>query len=533
VELTPLAQRRPIIDLVQLTRALAHPGDRMAWLSVLRAPWCGLTLASLTHLFGDDHVTPVPVLIARALGSGDAACALTPDERLRLARVANILLDTANDAGALPFAAWVEQVWQRLGGACVYEDTAHTTDAQRFFQLLERIAPYGALDTARLAAELQRLYAAPNVAAHVENPVDVMTMHKAKGLQFDVVILYGLHRAPRTSTAPLVRFEQNSRRVLMAPIKPRADSDADPLSAYLAAREQARADFELDRLLYVAATRARARLHLLGAVAPDKKTGAARPPANTTLLGRLWPHLASSLADPTPTGAPAPANTADPAAPQLAGGLLRRVRVAGFTEDFTEGFTDNLPAPATARPAAQTATPPFQLLHPDVHDDATGTVAHAWLARIGADGLTAWPQETLPASVPRIRRQLARAGVPDAHLDACAAVVLDTLTATLRSERGRWLLGLAHARREWPLVDIAGKVSVIDLAVEQDHGWLVVDYKTTRPHPDELPEAFAHRMRTRHAAQLARYCQHVTQLDKRPARGALYFPRADVWVELP
>jgi len=105
------------------------------------------------------------------------------------------------------------------------------------------------------------------------------------------------------------------------------------------------------------------------------------------------------------------------------------------------------------------------------------------------------------------------------------------LTATLRSERGRWLLRAARAYREWSLLDISGRVSVIDLAISQESDWLVVDYKTGGPQPGEAPDAFAARMRERYRAQIERYCAHVTALDGRPARGALYFPRADIWVE--
>ena len=65
VDLVPLALRPVVADLVQLLRALSHPADRLAWLSVLRAPFCGLTLTSLQRLFGEDHVTPVPVLLER------------------------------------------------------------------------------------------------------------------------------------------------------------------------------------------------------------------------------------------------------------------------------------------------------------------------------------------------------------------------------------------------------------------------------------------------------------------------------------
>ncbi|CFL89094.1 nuclease/helicase [Bordetella pertussis] len=131
-----------------------------------------------------------------------------------------------------------------------------------------------------------------------------------------------------------------------------------------------------------------------------------------------------------------------------------------------------------------------------------------------------------------MRRQLTRAGIPAGQADAAAQAVLDTLQSTLDDERGRWLLGQARARREWPLIDAAGRVSVIDLALSTEDGWLIVDYKTGRPHEHETPEQFAIRMRQRHGEQLMRYCAQVTALDGRPARAALYFPRARAWIDL-
>lgn len=517
VELVSLQSRQAVIDLAQLARALSHPADRLSWLAVLRSPLCGLTLESLHTLCGADHFTPVPRLLAawlyREQAGGEAAVqsGIAPDDAARLRLASAILLDDSNASGSMPFAAWLEHTWRRLGGPDIYRNPSDAADTERLFRLIEEIAPYGNLDPDDLERRLEKLYAAPESSGRA---VEVMTIHKAKGLEFDTVILAGLHRRPRGDTPPLLRLEHQDGELLLGPIRHRASDENDPVSVYLAAREKKRAMFETDRLLYVALTRARKQLHLIGAVGLDEEMRPKKPAA-ASLLGRIWDFMP----EPTP---PQPSE------------LDAEMPGIGFRDPVQRLLVRR---PVQVLPALVPAirTPrrglPWKWREETGAEAIVGTVAHAWLERIGKEGADAWSPERIASSLPVFRRQLARAGLPEAALDTAAHTLRDTLAATVGSDRGQWLLRVARAHREWSLLDISGRVSVIDLAVSQETDWLVVDYKTGVPGQGESSEHFAGRMRERYRDQIERYCACVSALDGRPARGALYFPRADIWVD--
>ena len=159
------------------------------------------------------------------------------------------------------------------------------------------------------------------------------------------------------------------------------------------------------------------------------------------------------------------------------------------------------------------------------YDAAIGTLAHAWLERIGRDGIAAWPATALASRLSAMRRQLTRAGIPPARPTRPPKPCWKRCRPPCPTRAANGCCP-NPARREWPLIDAAGKVSVIDLALSTEDGWLIVDYKTGRSQPGESAEAFAARMRQRHGEQLRRYCAQVTALDGRPTRAALYFPGA-------
>jgi ATP-dependent exoDNAse (exonuclease V) beta subunit len=497
----------------------------LAWLSVLRSPYCGLTLASLHALFGQNS-QPVPDILRAALKSIDVAGlsraqqVLAPTEFLRLRVVASTMLEALTQDDVQPFATRLEAVWRALAGPALAESDADLQDAESLFELIERLAPYGALQIDELQERLKKLYAAPD--PH-ERAVEIMTMHKCKGLQFETVILYGLQRGPAPDQAPLLRFEQVGSKLLLGPIKARASKEQDPIAKYLAQREKRRGEFEIDRLLYVAATRAKQVLHLVADLAVSTKELAVAEPTTGSLLARLWPSWQRTSISAVVARQP----ESSTAVPHHRGGaLIRRAEVAALA---------TTPDVATDAAATPVIVPSFNaaFVWPTVksYDRVLGTLIHGWLDYLGQQGATHWSEPTLQAQRKRIERQCLQAGVPTPEVTNAANEVLETLAAMLKHERGQMLLSQLGARREWTLLDESGKVSVLDLAFQDERGWLVVDYKTGRPLASETPEVFGQRMLARYAKQLQGYCDQVTGLDGQAARAALYFPRDDLWFE--
>ena len=287
VEIEPLADRSIVRDLLALTRALLDPADRIAWLSILRAPWCGLTLADLEALVHDRLATSVWECLQDLRP-------LSGDGNKRAARLREVLAEAFSEQGRWPLRRWVERVWIKIGGpACLESDEGALQDAAAYFDLLEATQS-GAdlLDFGRFSQRVTDLYAEP------ENPtgfaVQIMTIHKAKGLEFDTVIVPGLGRPPKLDDKPLVLFhewrEDGRFECLVAPID-ETRAEPDVLYRYLRSLEKRKSDWERARQLYVAATRARKRLHLMGHVGNNGE------PASGTMLKDLWPALSSEERD--------------------------------------------------------------------------------------------------------------------------------------------------------------------------------------------------------------------------------------------
>ncbi|HVF65051.1 MAG TPA: UvrD-helicase domain-containing protein [Casimicrobiaceae bacterium] len=513
VELDRLADRQVIIDLSALTQALCQPAARTAWLAVLRAPWCGLTLADLfvvvDAIEGDRRAPLLPVL------SDDAMLArLSAEGRKRLSRTSEVLHAASAMSGRAGIADRVRAAWLALGGPAVVDDPIDIEAALLYFDLLQSHEQGGELnDRASFlhALEIQRATPGADVAG-----VQVMTMHKAKGLQFDAVILPGLAADANPGDRPLLRWRARDRGLLIAPDNARGE-EAEPLYDHLARLEKDAEDAELGRLLYVACTRAKNRLHLIGVadIATDKKTGVVdwKNPASSSSLRKLWPALAAKMPPLREPSVAAASTTLD--APAL---VRLPLDYRGLPMD--DGVE---PLPFSDRDVAAL---PFDWVRESTR--LIGTIAHRWLAKLAAEGIDAWPEARVAGLANRLRGELATVGFAHDELPPAVEKTLSAVRRTLADPRGRWLFDTAHAdaRSEWALCGVDGgdvvRVVVDRTFVANGERW-IVDFKTGTHEGGDV-ETFLDREVERYREAMTRYARIMHNIDPRPVRLALYYP---------
>jgi ATP-dependent exoDNAse (exonuclease V) beta subunit len=207
IDIEALTHRPAVQDVHALARALLHPADIVAWLAVLRAPWCALSLLDLERLARGGAA-----LWWARIQERDLVEATSSDGKARIGRLVDALAPIVANRGRGSLRDRVEGAWLRLGGPACVQEPADLEDVKVYLDLLESMERGGDLeDLAGLEQALLRLFAVPDTEA--PDALQVMTIHKAKGLEFDAVIVPGLSRASRKDEPELMRWlERPARR---------------------------------------------------------------------------------------------------------------------------------------------------------------------------------------------------------------------------------------------------------------------------------------------------------------------------------
>ncbi len=524
MEGVPMLDCPEVRHMLNLFKALLRPHDDIAWAGVLRAPWCNVPAIDLEKLAVTSASERWSEKIA---GTGRQ----THPEVSRFNAALSMI---ASDFGRESYAISLQRLWEELGGPAAVAQRfgqAGLANSMHCLDLLSQCPEGRGEETlATMERLLERAYTPPDPHAAF-SPIAIMTIHKAKGLEFDHVFVVGLDRGPggharqqeRDAAFMMERLpqDQSNERKFVAAIGADRRTKARSLTQLLLRDLGLQRDAaEYKRLIYVAATRARETITFSGLMTPtDDSAEQASAIAWLDAMSKenVFAGLpVEHLVNPTPDDT-ALSNITHP---------------------------KRAPEPAPFDPNKL----PYLIQSPSKIDDETATVT-----RSGAD-------ETDPNAKARgiVMHRLFETLVRNEPVPREAAVAVALVMAGLASDQAREMANktLAECLRAWEFKEFAAlrarafklipewgieehldgnaiRVGRIDLFLETINGIVLVDFKTGRPsadHTDWLKSEIA-----RYRPQLNAYramTAKTLNVPQEHIRPVLFFTALPRWIDI-
>jgi len=506
IEIDPLATRQTIQDLLSLTAALLHLADRIAWLAILRAPWGGLSLADLLTITSCDKHE----IIWQQLQSVTVINALSAQGQTAVKRILPALQRALQQRGRKTLREWIESTWFALGGPACLTDRVDLDDVQTFFDTLTKLDDENThFSIEQLKEKITKAYAVAEKNAKLQ----IMTIHAAKGLEFDSVILPQIEKSlPSDDKSLLIWMEHTlsskENVLLLAPVKA-TDEKLNSTYNYIRWQQSIKAHYETDRLFYVATTRAKKRLFMYY----DLKNRV----ASDSFLSKLEPFIGKITTDE---------KSVETSTSSLPIQSLKRLPAS---------WSNPLQLKISAPPAKHNTFTGF-LLVSDL-PRKIGVVIHAILQQIANRSVAWWEQLSAQQRSTLISNLLNREIT--VLSDQCGAhdMVLRAIDNTISDPHGRWILQPhTDAQAEFAITTQTKKGYsnlIIDRTFLDEEGvrW-IVDYKTSQPLEGQLLEEFIQHEKDSYSKQLMAYAEAMQSFSSNGIRVGLYFPLVKAWVEV-
>lgn len=258
IDIYPTVNLSAIQDLTALISALIDPYDHLSWYTVLRSPLCGLTLKSLGSLPAGNM-----------LESLEDFSPIQTDQPY-FSKFYDALIHAVSTSSNPIHQVW--QIWHCLQGESIYPDNQKDAITTWFDTVEKRYLEALPLNREALLEHFKSSYTSKT---HIDARLTLLTSHKSKGLEYEHVIIPHLEKKKPAQSVPLFYAEPSSSPI----IQPTFSTNTQNIN-YFKFINKKRDAYESERLLYVAATRAKSTLHLVGHMDETPPKG--------TWLASLW-----------------------------------------------------------------------------------------------------------------------------------------------------------------------------------------------------------------------------------------------------
>ncbi|MGH1441659.1 MAG: UvrD-helicase domain-containing protein [Cellvibrionaceae bacterium] len=556
------------IDLLNLTRALLYPNDRIAWLALLRAPWCGLDMTDIYQV-ANYCIDNTPTTITSTILEHKDFIPLSEKGKVIFERFRANLVHIFHARGRNNLRDWIEAAWIQLGGDALLFNDEEKLAVDAFFSCLEKYQQGGKINHWNTFVNaVDQLYnkqkhdTAEKGLNKTVPLVDIMTIHKSKGLEFDSVIIPGIDLLPNSDkqelmvwldwiddkmTTPQTTVHYTTQsKLLISPVHA-TGNEKDSIYDYIRLQQKQKQLLESDRLLYVGCTRAITQLHLIGQTTIKAKAdelidkNTLTKPNNSSALNRVWDYIINDATIYPIEGEAAKNNQNNEKsnnskethpnkiarlssgwiAPKKSdNGLLKKYRLEN---DKLIKSDNNIASPS-------------ELKHR--YDRYFGQVMHAALELITNSGIKHWDKQKVSRQLPFWEKQLLQLGIEKSQLSYYAEKLFLAIQTILKSKKGQWLLDSQHPESQcelalWSKQSGGAKELIIDRTFidQADNVRWIIDYKSSEPSPDQSIAEFTQQERLSYSQQLQSYGELFTDTAE-TIRFALYFPLIDLFYEL-
>lgn len=481
VDIDLLAQLPHLRDVWSLTQALLMPANRLVWLEFLRSPWCGLTLHDLHCIANvDKHKS-----IYLALSNVERINGLSEDGQQRTRYIYRIMKEALDTRHQHPLTDWLLSTLKRLHMEQILDESQHD-DLEQYWSLLQQFEENGRIaNLEEFKTEFNKLYSKRVTPSRLQ----IMTIHKSKGLEFDSVLLPALGARPPAPDTPLIRWltlptTEHNELLLLSPMKAVYDTQCI-LYDYLGKLDLEKSDYELQRLLYVAVTRAKKRLFLFDHTEKASKSS--------------FRHLLRH----------------QPFVVQEAAVLTEQTRELPVLWRLPIDFYSELPV--------STATQ-FNALSDPLTDHKPRLIG------IAAHELLQWICTTHPINTDTIpwgiaRHSLLSMGFNGTELHAAESLLKKQIINFMGSSTGKWI-AKSHddEQNEYELLIEDHQVvstRIIDRTFYENGIRFIIDFKTGHEHETAIAS---------HRKQVNDYARQLSKRWKEPIRCGLYYLTTGHWI---